>query len=419
MTRAATVLGLLLILGICGCRQQYRMFESAQLGAWQKAHPADQAHDADSNTAFGLKLLQELMRERPGENVTISPLGLGLALGMLYDGAGTATRDEIADALAVRGLEPEAVGRQYRALATEALHADRKVQLRLATALWADEGKAFTTGYLPSVRRHYLAEAFNISFTDPGAAASMNDWVSQQTKARVGEVVAPGTMPPGSMAMMLADAVAFSGRWTTKFREHMTQPKPFTAPGRRTRTVQMMEQSGQYACLATRQFEAVSLPYASGRLSMYVFVPTAESDLNTLCRSLTAQTWGVWMGGFAERPGKVELPRFETAGGLALDETLKALGMREAFVAGRADFGPMCGGGVWVGTVRHGTYIRVAEKGTEALAAAQMPMMMKSSTPILMAADHPFLWAIRDNKTGALVFLGVIVDPGDAPRIGR
>jgi serpin B len=185
----------------------------------------------------------------------------------------------------------------------------------------------------------------------------------------------------------------------------------------------MMSQDGKYRYLETPDLQAISVPYASGRLSMYVLLPTAASNVAKLCQSLTPANWEGWMGRLAEREGTLKLPRFRVEGDLSLDKALKALGMTDAYIEGRADFGPMCGGGVWVDTVRHRTYLRVNETGTEAAAITAVPMMMGKSMmpagPFTMVVDHPFVCAIRDNKTGALVFLGAIVDPGNAPRIGR
>jgi serpin B len=178
----------------------------------------------------------------------------------------------------------------------------------------------------------------------------------------------------------------------------------------------MMSQSGRYNYYQDSNFQAVSLPYGQGRVSMYIFLPSKSSSLKKFYENLNAENWEGWMSQFSSMKGDIVLPRFKVEYEVVLNEALKALGMEVAFDKQRANFGGMCaissGANVFIDQVRHKTFVEVNEEGTEAAAATSVGIGITSVQPTFsMVIDRPFFLAIRDNQTGAVLFMGSIVEP--------
>jgi serpin B len=178
----------------------------------------------------------------------------------------------------------------------------------------------------------------------------------------------------------------------------------------------MMWQSGRYPYYRGNQFQAISLPYGEGRISMFIFLPDNNSLLEKFLANLNAANWQNWMSQFRVMPGDITLPRFKLEYEVVLNSALKALGMEIAFDPQRADFGEMYSGAsgvnVYLGEVKHKTFVEVNEEGTEAAAVTSGQMFATSYTPpFSMVVDRPFFCAIRDNQTGMILFMGTIVEP--------
>jgi len=174
-----------------------------------------------------------------------------------------------------------------------------------------------------------------------------------------------------------------------------------------------MSQSGRYPYYESEEFQAVSLPYGEGRVSMYIFLPKQSLPLGEFQALLNAQNWQSWIAQFDERDGDIVLPRFKVEYKKELNGALIALGMGVAFR--NADFGGMGAGKLMISAVIHKTFIEVNEEGTEAAAATAVMMErgnFKSRSQFSMVIDRPFFYAIRDSDTGALLFMGFVLDPG-------
>lgn len=181
----------------------------------------------------------------------------------------------------------------------------------------------------------------------------------------------------------------------------------------------MMSQSGRYVYFEGKDFQAVNLPYGQGRVSMYVFLPSTNTTLDDFHKNLTPENWETWMNSFRLTPGDIMLPRFKVEFEVGLKDTLKALGMAEAFDPGIADFSGMAKltptERLFISEVKHKAFAEVNEEGTKAAAVTSVAIATGSITippkPFVMKVDRPFFFAIRDNVTGALLFMGSIVDP--------
>ena len=219
--------------------------------------------------------------------------------------------------------------------------------------------------------------------------------------------------------LFLINAIYFKGQWQFPFNKQATKPDVFRLAGGAQKQVQLMSQSGSYFYYKGKGFQAVALPYGTEyRVSMYVFLPDELIGLDQFQKDLTAENWDAWMKSFGVRPGDVKLPRFKVEWESKLNDTLKALGMAEAFDPRRANFSlmltPNSGNQIYLSEARHKSWCEVNEEGTVAAAATSITGTMTSVQPekFFMKVDRPFFFAIRDNPTGVVLFMGSVTNPG-------
>ena len=215
---------------------------------------------------------------------------------------------------------------------------------------------------------------------------------------------------------MLVNAIYFKGQWQLPFNKQNTKPDVFSLDGGEQKEVQMMSRSGSYLYYHGNDFQAVALPYGQGTLSMYVFLPDEKTSLEQFQQDLTTENWEVWMKNFRIMPGDLKLPRFKVEWDSKLNEALKSLGMAEAFDSTRANFSQMAelnGGNVFLSEVRQKSWCEVNEEGTVAAAATSARASVASFQPqrFSLKVDRPFFFAIRDNRSGVVLFMGSITNP--------
>lgn len=363
--------------------------------------------------AFGLGLFRQLADARPNDNVVVSPLSAGLAISMLGNGARGETLAGIERALAT-GMDIEALNGTNAALA-EALRGG-DVELAIANSLWARQGVPFQPAFMERNRRFYNAEIATVDFSSSEAARRINRWASDKTNGRITQMVEDGPMDP-DVVMYLMNAVYFKGRWQDEFRANATQPMPFHAAGGRTVQRPMMQRTGDYGYLRAEGFAGLRLPYRGGRFAMYVLLPDAGSSVAALRGRLTPTAWAEWMNGFgAAREVRVVMPKYRVNVESGLNRPLQALGMADAFSQTNANFGGLLaspGADAYVSEARQKVFIEVNEEGTEAAAVTGIEMRTTSAPaePLSFVVDRPFILAIRDDQTGALLFIGQVNDP--------
>jgi serine protease inhibitor len=367
---------------------------------------------------FGVRLFREMAGGARGQNLFVSPVSAGMALAMAYNGATGDARDEMARALGFGGMELERVNEANERLRAELESGD--VDLAIANSLWAGAGLPFSGEFLERARRSFAAEAAAVEFRDPGTAERINAWASEATRGRIPEVA---RFPfPAHLILLLINAVYFKGRWSATFDAARTRPRPFHAPGG-TIEHPMMERRGDYKHLRGDGFSALRMPYAGDRFAMYVFLPDEGAALDAFVGALTAEAVDGWVGKMRGAEVVVAIPRFTLEGKIDLVPPLRALGMSAPFAEGTVAFGglfpPEALASVreaYIGQATHRTFVEVNEEGTEAAAVTDIAMMSRSAMaepppPIRFTADRPFAAAIRDDRTGALLFVGQVADP--------
>jgi serine protease inhibitor len=365
-----------------------------------------------ANTKFGFKVFSEIVKTDNNTNVFVSPSSVAMALAMTYNGANGSTQEAIAQTLELQGLSLQEINSSNAALKTVLENPDSEVQLAIANSLWANQDTSFNPDFLQRNREFYQAKVTNLDFNDTNAPNIINNWVKENTNGKIDKIVKE--LSPDQV-LVLINAIYFQGNWTEKFDKNQTKEYPFFTASGQQKPHAMMSQRSDYKYLETEKFQAVSLPYGKdGRISFYVFLPQKNSNLTRFYSTLNAENWEKWMTQFSQSQGSIRLPRFKMDYEVTLNDSLKVLGMAEAF-SNKADFSEM-GKNFAISEVKHKTFVEVNEEGTEAAAATSVEMVLTSAfeptiKPFEMIVDRPFFACIRDNQTGSILFMGSIVEP--------
>src|SRR5262245_12184098 len=369
-----------------------------------------------ANNQFGFELFKRLHQQEQTENIFFSPLSVAFALAMTYNGAAGETSKAMARTLKLNGMSLHEVNQASAELIKLLKSTDPKVTLAIANSLWARQGMKFKEEFLTRNRNYFGAEIATLNFADPAAKVTINNWVSNNTKGKIPSII---DQINADMVLFLINAIYFKGQWSKRFDEKLTKNQPFHLLSGGQKQTPMMTQSGNFSYYRGDKFQAVSLPYGKGDTGLILFLPDKESSLKQFLESFNFDNCEQWMKGFGEAPGDVKIPRFKLEYQKSLNETLKAMGMEVAFDSGRADFSGMRelsdGRRLFISEVKHKAVVEVNEEGTEAAAATSVGISHTSMRPpqqrFSFVADRPFLMAIRDQKTGAILFMGAVVDP--------
>ncbi len=363
---------------------------------------------------FAFKLFSQIDAQSDGDNIFISPTSIAIALAMTYNGADGDTQAAMARTLELQGLSLDGVNQANAALDRTLENTGEGVKLAIANSLWLRQGIDFNPQFLQQIQQSYRAKVESLDFNDPNAPATINGWVAQQTNDKIEQIV--GQISPQTL-LYLINAIYFKGDWTYPFPEDATEDRPFTLPDGREIQHPLMSRTGEYRYLETEEFQAIRLPYGEGNIGFYVFLPREESSLAQFYDRLDVQAWSEWIDRMRSRRGSISLPRFELEYDIELKDTLAALGMEIAFTPDRANFSKMHAPppSLAISQVKHKTFVEVNEEGTEAAAATSVGITATSAQepqePFNMTIDRPFFCAIRDDRTGAILFIGSIINP--------
>ncbi|MGB3637389.1 MAG: serpin family protein [Rivularia sp. (in: cyanobacteria)] len=409
-----------MLMGVIGCSQLNNSSNSAlaesqapikELPVSEKAASID-TKLVSANTKFGFNLFSQLLVKDNNKNIFFSPSSIAFALAMIYNGADGSTKKAMAKALELQGMSLQQINSSNAELKASLENADSQVTLNIANSLWADKNAIFKPDFIQNNQEFYQAKVTNLNFADAEAVSIINNWVKENTQGKINKIV--DKIDPNQVLYLL-NAIYFKGNWTKEFNQDKTAEFPFYLSTGEEKKHPMMSQSGDYKYYETEKFQAVSLPYGeNGRVSLYVFLPKQNSNLESFYENLNAANWDKWMSQFALRNGSLHLPRFKMDYEATLNDALSALGMEEAFT-NNANFSEM-GNNLKISQVKHKTFVEVNEQGTEAaattsvgieLTSAQLP----SQKPFEMIVNRPFFCTIRDNQTGTILFMGSIVEP--------
>jgi serpin B len=369
------------------------------------------------NTEFALNLYGKL-RAQSG-NLFCSPYSVSTALAMTYAGARGPTAAEMARALDFT-LEPGRLHPTFGALQNRLIKGGgpkHGYQVNVANALWGQEHFGFLPDFLNLTRRDYGAGLREVNFqADPEAARRViNTWVEQQTHDRIKDLLPQGLLTTDTR-LVLTNAIYFKGFWAEQFKKANTKQEPFKLAGGDQVQAPLMHRTDHFQYLDGGDFQALELPYRGNDLSMVILLPKKVDGLSALEKKLTAANLAAWLGRLREQEVQVALPRFKVTRAFNLNQVLESLGMRQAFVAGGADFSGVSGTNgkrLFLQAVVHKAFVDVNEEGTEAAAATGVVVKEEAAPaePAVFRADHPFVFLIRDNRSGSVLFLGRLTNP--------
>ena len=287
-------------------------------------------------------------------------------------------------------------------------------ELSVANALWGQKGYGFGKEFLELIKVYYDGEFGKVDFVmaTETARKTINAWVEKETKGKIRDLIKPGILD-ASTRLVLTNAIYFKGDWAVKFKEERTRQEPFKLGDAKTVDVPLMRQTEEFGYMEGDDFQALELPYKGEDLSMVVLLPREVDGLSKLEKSLTRESLDQWLSGLRKQEVRVYMPRFKMTCDFRLDQTLTAMGMTDAFLFPGADFSGMDGTKMlFISAVIHKAFVEVNEEGTEAAAATAVIMEGVPGPGMpTFRVDHPFLFLIRDTRSGSILFIGRVMNP--------
>ena len=373
---------------------------------------------AKANNAFGFDIYNEI-RSTPG-NLAMSPTSLSIALAMTWAGAKGNTASEMRKVLHFES-SPADVMNDSATLTKLLENPSRGLTLSLANRLFGEKTYTFEKPYLDSTEKAFGAslEAVDFMKETEKARATINQWVEQKTEKRIVDLVPSGTLDKDTR-LVLVNAVYFAADWQRPFDKNTTQPEDFTVSASSKVRAEMMRQTGTFKYGESNGTKLVEIPYKGGEMSMLIALPSDTNDIAKLEASLGADKLAEWQSAMKNERVALWMPKFEInpAKSTKLNDALKKLGMKSAFERKKADFTgianpPSPDEQLMVSYVFHKAFVKVDEKGTEAAAASSVSLAAKGAAarPTELKIDRPFVYFIRDEKTGLVLFMGRVSDP--------
>ncbi len=363
-----------------------------------------------AQTRFSWNLFSTIHKKNPQKNLFISPISISQAIAMIYNGAAAETQTAIGSALALEDLSLDDFNSANEDLRNALEYPGKDIQLSIANSIWTNQDTPISPNFIRRNQQFYNAKVESLDFNNKKSIGIINNWVKRNTQGKIEGIV---DRLSEADRLILVNATYFKGEWSSPFTVDQTTPQDFSTPDGK-KTVPMMAKRGTFRYFEREGLQAVALPYGDRRLNLYVFLPKNGQTLDTVIQTLTPKIWTQWMSEFRTVPGYLQLPRFKMESKLELQNPLSELGMGIAF-SDKANFSSLSTRPVQIDQVIHKTFIEVNESGTTAAAATAIGIRSTSveavKMPFDMKVNQPFLCVLRDDKTGAILFMGAINNP--------
>jgi len=382
--------------------------------------PSDISSLTDGNSVFAFDLYRLLSKEEG--NLFYSPYSISVALAMTYAGARGDTEKQMADTLkfylsqnqlhpAFNSLDQELASRGEGAKGKDG----EGFRLNIVNAIWGQKDCAFLISFLDTLAENYGAGLRILDFineTEP-SRITINDWVSDETEGRIEDLIPQGAITQMTR-LVLTNAIYFNAAWQYPFEEDSTSPGVFYLLNGEEVTVPMMEQQESFSYTEGDNYQAIELPYNGQELSMVIILPES-GQFETFEKIIDYQKVKSIIESLKRQEVRLKMPKFEFDSSFGLKKTLTEMGMPVAFSA-EADFSGITGKkDLFISDVIHKAFVSVDEAGTEAAAATAVIMELTAipETPVEVTLNRPFIFLIRDIETGAILFLGRVMNPGE------
>jgi len=367
---------------------------------------------ASSADKFGLKLMKSVNATQPDSNVFISPLSVSMALGMTLNGANNDTYNAIQSTLELDGLTQQQINETYKSLIDLITQVDPKVIFDIANSIWCRQGWTFEQSFIDVNKKYFNALVKSLDFNDPSTIDIINNWVYNNTNGKIDKIVS--SIDP-TVVMYLINAMYFKGTWKYEFDKDETIDDLFDNANGNQIPCKLMVQTNDFSYVGNSDFQAIDLPYGDGHFCMTVLLPAQNNNVDSLISNLFEENWDILLNSFSTQEGTLYLPKFELEYKITLNDVLKSLGMEIAFTPGLADFSNMYTGplDLNIDEVKHKTFVKVDEEGTEAAAVTSVSIVFTSAggSGFTMRVDRPFVFVIREKNSGSILFWGKIVEP--------
>jgi len=372
----------------------------------------------DANNQFALDYYSKL-REKEKSNIFFSPFSISSALAMTYEGAKEKTAEEIR-AVFYFPADDNLRRTEYAAIFNKLNRENKKYQLSIANALWAEKDYQFLTEYFDRVEKYYGGKAVNLDFKkDPeGSRIVINNWVKDQTNDKIKDLIPQGLINPITR-LVLTNAIYFKGEWVLQFNEKETRDEDFRISKNNRVKVPMMQrvdENAEFNYTENGKLQILEMPYSGEEISILILLPKND-DLATIENLLSSKKLSEWKKDLKKQRVNVFIPRFKFETKYFLADDLKTMGMPTAFKWPGADFSGIDGTkDLIIDEVIHQAFVEVNEKGTEAAAGTAVIMDLgaiggtTSKIPVFRA-DHPFIFLIQEKSNGNILFTGRVVNP--------
>ena len=364
---------------------------------------------AGTDNTFAFDLFKTTFGLTEAPNVFVSPLSVNMALSMTLNGAKGATLDEMKDALRAKSYSVDEINIYNKSL-REALEAvDKSTTLTFANSIWYHNTYTFNDEFISVNKNNYNAEVKAVDFSSSGTVNQINGWVSEKTNKKIPEIIE--SLSPDEMICII-NAIYFKGIWREKFDKDRTKDEVFySEDGISMGKVKMMSQKNHFLYSEDDNCKYLKLPYGNEAFSMIVMLPNEGKAIDDVVSNLNNKSWenAMYMDSYEVN---LSFPRFKVECNYEMDEAiLPGMGMITPF-SDLADFsGITKDKKIMISKVVHKTFVEVNEEGTEAAATTAVilgPTALPPGTIIDYVVNKPFAFAIRENSTGVILFIGKI-----------
>ena len=353
--------------------------------------------------AFGLNVFNKINTQEGVKDMFISPLSLSLALAMTSAGAKGQTEEQMRQVLGFGEVTNAEMAEYYRKMTEALLSIDPKTTVQIANAIWTDKYITLKKDFVSDVTHYYHSETQSADMSSKATINAINQWCANHTNNKITKIM---DEDGGGLAVLLINALYFNGIWREKFKDTFEGKFKTLAGTGVPLTMMRTTRNASYA--STGKWRMVQLPYGNGAFVMDLLLPVEEAGFTDAVRNLTAEEWSALCSGLRSREVYLEFPKFKMEYEILLNDTLQSLGMTTAFT-GAADFSRMSDTSMCIDFVKQKAYVDVNEEGTEAAAVTAIGMKTTAvgpSEPVRFIANRPFVFAIREASTGALLFIG-------------
>lgn len=371
-----------------------------------------EAEMVKSDQQFAIEFFANVFNEEAAEldkNFMISPLSLSMALAMTWNGADGETKAVMQKVLKLDGYTDQEVNEYYEKLREALLKTDPSTKLAIANSIWTNKNIKIKDDFIRLNNEYFNSTVESVDFSDANSVKLMNKWAADNTNNLITHVL-DKTNPNALMYLM--NALYFKGIWTSEFNSWNTSSKPFYSEDGQTKNVDMMHQKSSFNYNENQTMQIVELPYGNQAFSMIVLLPKEGNKLADVTQELqNSNSWGNLVSGLRSTQVDLYLPKFKTEYSRVLNDVLEKMGMGIAFEPGAADFSRMTDADAFISFVEQFTYINTDEVGTEAAAVTVVGIELTSYQPDRTAtfnANRPFIYIIRENSTGSILFMGAV-----------